>query len=80
MELVEIFNSVRYVINHDGQETAVQLDLDVWRALLELLEDLEDAADLKRARQEDDVLLDWEEVVTKYLEAHPELKLAEADV
>jgi hypothetical protein len=80
MELVEIFKSVRYVVNRDGQETAVQLDLAAWRALVALLEDLEDAAELKRARQEDDILVDWEEVVADYLKAHPELNPAEADV
>lgn len=66
MELAEIFNSVRYVVNRDGQETAVQLDLAVWRALVALLEDLDDAAELKQARQEDDILVDWEDVVADY--------------
>jgi hypothetical protein len=80
MELVEIFKSVRYVVNREGQEMAVQLDLAAWRALMALLEDLEDAAELKQARQEDDILVDWEEVVAGYLSDHPELNPAEADV
>jgi hypothetical protein len=59
---------------------AVQLDLATWRALVALLEDLEDAAELKQARQEDDILVDWEEVVAGYSSAHPELNSTEADV
>ncbi len=50
----------------------VRIAVNVWQALVELLEDLEDAAEFKRARQEEDILLDWEEVLAKALDSVPE--------
>jgi len=66
MSITEILESVQYVVNNQGQQTAVQLDLSAWEALRQLLEDLEDAADIEQARQEKDELFDWEQVVAEY--------------
>ena len=70
MSIGEILTAVQYVVNHEGQKTAVQLDLASWEALRLLLEDLEDSVDIKQARQEDDDLFPWEDVVADYHARH----------
>ena len=70
MSIAEILESVQYVVNRDGQQTAVQLDLEIWEALRELLENLEDSAEIEQARQEDDEVFEWEQVVSDYQLKH----------
>ena len=43
--------------------------------LLELLEDLEDAAEMEQAQHEDDELVPWEQVVADYRTSHPEAEV-----
>lgn len=40
MKVEAILDSVRYVVDRNGQRTAVLLDLPTWDALRQLLEDL----------------------------------------
>ncbi len=70
MRITEILESVKFVIDKEGQQTAVQLDLVTWQALQELLEDLEDVAEFNEAQQEDDELFSWESVITEYQAKH----------
>jgi len=40
MSGVEILESVQYVVNNQGEQTAVQLDLALWKTLRPLLEEI----------------------------------------
>lgn len=40
MSGAEILESVQYVVNNQGQQTAVQLDLALWKTLRPLLEEV----------------------------------------
>jgi PHD/YefM family antitoxin component YafN of YafNO toxin-antitoxin module len=54
--------SVQYVVDSDGHKSAVLVDLDVWEQILTLLEDLEDAEEIRRAQEEDEETIPWEQV------------------
>lgn len=43
MTVVEALKSAQFVIDHDGQRTAVVLPMQSWRSLLDWIEDLVDA-------------------------------------
>ena len=70
MTIVEILDSVRYVVNGQGVRTAVQIDLSIWEVLRQLLEDKEDIADIQQARVEEDTVFDWSQVVAEYQMKH----------
>jgi hypothetical protein len=57
-----LFRSVQFVVDADGHRSAVLVNLDVWEQLLPLLEDLEDADEIQRAREEDEETIPWEQV------------------
>lgn len=57
-----LLRSVQYVVDSDGRKSAVLVDLDVWEQILALLEDLEDAEEIRRAREEDEGTIPWEQV------------------
>lgn len=46
-----LLQSVQYVVDTDGNKSAVLINLDVWEQILTLLEDLEDAEEICRARE-----------------------------
>jgi PHD/YefM family antitoxin component YafN of YafNO toxin-antitoxin module len=56
--------SVRFVVDTEGHRSAVLVDLDVWEQILTLLEDLEDAEEIRRARAEDEETIPWGQVRT----------------
>ena len=58
-----ILESAQIVLDSQGNRTAIQLDWKMWEHLQTLLEDLEDTADIELARQENDELFDWEQVL-----------------
>ncbi|WP_420628973.1 hypothetical protein [Candidatus Leptofilum sp.] len=70
MTVNEILASVQYVVDRDGQQTAVQLDLSVWKTIQQMLEDIEDIADFEQAQQEEDGAFAWEQVVQEYQAKH----------
>ena len=72
MKLSDLEISVERITDAEGKPKVV-VDEALWDEILSLLEDLEDAEELKRARQEEDESIPWEEVKAKYLTAHPEL-------
>jgi hypothetical protein len=55
MELKDVWNSVTHVRNEDEEIIAVQVPIDMWRFLIDRVEDLEDRtgarARLSRLRQ-----------------------------
>jgi hypothetical protein len=66
MTVSEILASVQYVVDHEGKQTAVQVELSVWETIQQILEDIDDIADIEQARREEDGLFDWEQVVHEY--------------
>ena len=50
MTVADILSSVKFVVNPDGHQSAVVVDLDVWEQIVTLLEDTEDAEEIKQAR------------------------------
>ena len=70
MTVNEILASVQFVVDREGKQTAVQLDLSVWEKIQQLLEDIEDIADFEQAQQEDDEIFTWEQVVQEYQAKH----------
>lgn len=70
MSVTEILDSVQFVVDKQGQQTAVLLDLEVWEALRQLLENLEDMAELEAAQQENEKTIAWANVVAEYQAAY----------
>jgi hypothetical protein len=50
MTVADILNSVKFVVDPSGQQSAVVVDMDVWEQIVSLLEDVEDAEEIKKAR------------------------------
>ena len=67
--------SIHYLTNSEGKRTAVVVDIDAWEALIEALEDIEDAQEMERARDEGDDLIAWDQVVKDYGTEHPDVKV-----
>jgi PHD/YefM family antitoxin component YafN of YafNO toxin-antitoxin module len=57
---------LRYITNSQGQRTAVVIDLETWKQIVEALEDMEDAEELRSAREEDDEAIPWPQVKKEY--------------
>ena len=59
MTVQEIQNSVKFVVDPDGRQSAVVMDLVVCEQILGLLEDAEDAEEIKRARSAKEEAIPW---------------------
>ena len=66
MTIMELLQSVQYVVDSEGRQTAVQFDMPAWEALCQFIEDKEDIADIQQAWQEDDTVFSWEQVVAEH--------------
>jgi hypothetical protein len=73
MTITEMLDKVQYVTDNEGTRRAVIIELAIWEELLEHLEDLEDEAEMARAKAEQDELIPWEQVQAEYLAAHPDV-------
>lgn len=62
MSETALLQSVRFVVDSDGHKSAVLVNLDVWEQILTLLEDSQDAEEIRRAREEDEETIPWEQV------------------
>lgn len=62
MTVTDILSSVKFVIGPDGHQSAVVVDLDVWEQIVTLLEDAEDAEEIKQARSIKEETIPWETV------------------
>jgi len=60
MTIAEILESVRFVVNPSGQKSAVMMDLDVWEEIVSILEDLEDAEEMKQAKMVSEETVPWD--------------------
>jgi len=63
MTIADILNSIKFVVDPDGHQSAVMVDLDVWEQIVTLLEDTEDADEIKKARTVKEETIPWK--VTK---------------
>ena len=70
MTITEILRSVKFVVEPDGHQSAVVVDLSVWEQIVTLLEDAEDAEEIKQARAVKEETIPWKT-------AKKELKLGE---
>ena len=59
MTIAEILGSVKFVIEPDGHQSAVIVYLDVWEQIVTLLEDAEDAEEIKKARAIKEETIPW---------------------
>lgn len=59
MTLAEILKSVKFVVNPSGKKSAVMVDLDVWEQIVTMLEDLEDADEIKQKRAIREETVPW---------------------
>lgn len=62
MSEVVLLQSVQFVVDADGHRSAVLVNLDLWEQILTLLEDLEDAEEIRSAPEEDEETIPWEQV------------------
>ncbi len=53
--------AVQFVVDANGNKKAVVIDYAAWEELLTLLEDLEDAEEVRRLREMGEEAIPWEE-------------------
>lgn len=61
MGVVELLERVEYLVDPSGKKKAVVLDYAAWEQLLTLLEDLEDAEEIRRLREAGEEAIPWAE-------------------
>ena len=59
MAVADILNSVKFVVDPNGQQFAVAVDMDVWEQIITLVEDVEDAEEIKKARSLKEGTIPW---------------------
>ncbi len=59
MSVAELLESAQFVVDADGHKKAVMVNLEVWEELLTMLEDIEDAQDVKRLRVLKEEAIPW---------------------
>lgn len=71
-DLADLAGKIQYVVDEEGNRTAVLVNLVVWEEIVELLEDLEDTREMLRAKGEPDEEISWEQVKADYWASHPD--------
>ena len=61
MDVAELLQKARFVVDRKGKKKAVLLDFKTWKELLTLVEDQEDAEEILRLRGARDEVMSWEE-------------------
>ena len=59
MSITELLQSAQFVVDADGHKKSVLVDVEVWNELLSMLEDVEDAQDVKRLRVLKEESIPW---------------------
>jgi hypothetical protein len=59
MSVTELLQSARFVVDADGNKKAVMVDYDIWEELLTILEDWEDAQEIKQLRMLKEEAIPW---------------------
>ena len=57
----DILRTVEFVVDAQGNKKAVLLDYKIWDKLLTLLEDWEDAEEIRRLREAGEETIPWEQ-------------------
>lgn len=60
MSVIDMLQTAEFVIDAHGNKKAVLLDYKVWEELLTLLEDWEDAEEIRRLRESGEEAIPWE--------------------
>ena len=61
MNTTELLQNARFLVDTSGNRTAVQIDYAAWEELLTLLEDMEDAEEIRRSRASGEEAIPWEQ-------------------
>ena len=59
MTVAEILNHVKFVVNPKGKKTAALVDMHIWEQIVTLLEDAEDADEMKQAHAIREERIPW---------------------
>lgn len=60
MNAKQLLQKVQFVVDAEGNKSAVQISVEVWSELLTILEDLEDAEEIRLARENKEAAIPWE--------------------
>ncbi len=52
---------VEYVVNDQGAKRAVIVEYELWEEIIARLEDLEDALEMRRLREQNEESISWEQ-------------------
>jgi hypothetical protein len=61
MKTKDLMERVRFVVDPQGTQSAVLLNVEDWDQLLILLEDLEDAEEIQQIRKNEEEEIPWEQ-------------------
>ncbi len=61
MSVTELLEAAQFLVDANGNKKAVMLDFTIWEELLTLLEDLEDAEEIRRLREAGEEAVPWEQ-------------------
>jgi hypothetical protein len=59
MSVTELLHTARFVVDAEGNKKAVMVDYDIWEELLSILEDWEDAQEIKQLRVLKEEAIPW---------------------
>jgi hypothetical protein len=61
MGVTELMQTAQFLVDTAGNKKAIVLDYAIWENLLVLLEDLEDAEEIRRLRESGEETILWEQ-------------------
>jgi len=61
VSVTELLPTVQFLVDANGNKKAVVFDFVIWEELLTLLEDLEDAEEIRRLREAGEEAIPWEQ-------------------
>ena len=61
MSVTELLQAAQFLVDADSNKKAVMLDFAIWEELLTLLEDLEDAEEIRHLREAGEEAVPWEQ-------------------
>jgi hypothetical protein len=61
MGVTELLEAAQFLVDAEGKKKAVVLDLAIWEELLTLLEDLDDAEEIRRLRKAREEGIPWDQ-------------------
>ena len=60
MNATELFQKAQFVVDADGKKQSVLIDYAAWETVLTLLEDLQDAEEIRQLRNAEEEVISWE--------------------